>query len=151
MSFKVIRILQDRKNWKVVTEGISPEILYPADQSVTAAANGWSPNTDIFESEDNVVIRLEVAGVKKEDLSLKSRGDALIVSGIRCDTSHTGRVYFHQMEINYGPFEKVIVLPPSLLRGEIEAQFEDGILEITIQKHDDSVEVPIMTEAEVDK
>lgn len=146
MSFKVIKILQDRKSWRVVNEGISPEFLYPAGQSVTGAVNGWSPNTDIFELEDTLVIRLEVAGVKKENLSLKSRGDALVVSGYRSDTSHMGRVYYHQMEISYGPFEKVILLPPPLQQGEISAQFDDGILEIEIQKKSDSVEVPIAIE-----
>lgn len=150
MPFKIIKILQDNQNWRVTTEGVSPEDLYPADKNVAGTARGWSPNTDIFESEDSVVIRVEVAGVKKEELSLKSQGDALIINGCRSDTSHSGRVYYHQMEISYGPFEKVIMLPPPLQNGEISAQFNDGILEIAIQKKSKLVEVPIATEVEVE-
>ena len=151
MSLKVIRILQDNKNWKIISDGASTVFRYPSDESITGDAKGWSPNTDILESEDTIIIRIEMAGVKKEDLSLKSQGDTLIINGNRFDAPHRGRVYYHQMEISYGPFEKIISIPPYLLEGEITAQYLDGLLEITIQKKHDTIQVPIETDSKIDE
>ena len=151
MSLKVIRILQDNKNWKIVSDGASTVFSYPTDESITTAANGWSPNTDILESEDSIIIRIEIAGVKREKLSLKSQGDAIIITGNRSDAPREGRVYYHQMEISYGPFEKIIALPPYLLDSEISAQYSDGLLEITILKKHETIQVPIASDVKTDK
>jgi len=149
MPIRVIKIRRDSKDWQVVSDSVPPQFLYPADQGVTGVANGWNPNTDIFETEEKIIIRLELAGVDKENLTIKTLGNTLVINGTRCDKEQKGRVYYHQMEINYGPFEKVIMLPPSLQEGEIMAQYHDGILEIEIATKSVPVEIPIQTEVKI--
>ena len=96
--------------------------------------NGWSPNTDIFETKTELIIRVEIAGVDKNRISVNLTEDTLRIRGRRMDVRHVERVYYHQMEIAYGPFEKVIVLPEPLRTNDIEATYRDGILEIVISK-----------------
>ena len=95
---------------------------------------GWSPNTDIFETDEALVIRLELAGVERDHMELTLRDNTLTVRGYRHSSPHGQRVYFHQAEISYGPFEKVIVLPERVIPGSIEARYREGFLEITIDK-----------------
>jgi len=149
MPIRVIKINRDSNDWRVVSDDMSPQFSYPADQGASVVANGWSPNTDIFETENKVIIRLELAGVDKENLTVRTDGNALVINGTRCDKEHNGRVYYHQMEISYGPFEKVIALSPSLQERDMVAEYHDGILEIEIAATSLPVEIPIETEEEI--
>ncbi len=96
---------------------------------------GWSPNTDIFETDNALVIRLELAGVERDHMEITLRENTLTVRGYRHSSPHGQRVYFHQAEISYGPFEKAIVLPEQLIPGAIEARYRNGFLDITIDKN----------------
>ncbi len=108
----------------------------------------WQPKTDIFESDEQVVIKIELAGVDREDVSVKLKDGQLIISGVRKEKRPQQRVYFHQLEISYGPFQKVIFLPETLQHNEIVAQLEEGMLYIIISKKSQSVEIPIQNEVD---
>jgi len=79
--------------------------------------NGWCPNTDIFETKNEFIIRLELSGMTKEDISITSSEQRLTIRGKREDKGPRGKVYYHQMEICYGFFERTFVLP-NFLDGE---------------------------------
>lgn len=106
-------------------------------------SGGWEPNTDIVETESEVLIRVELAGVAKEDISVKTSGGKLIISGNRRPQSSTSKLYFHQIEINCGDFIKIISLPSTLEHNEIAASFQEGMLDIHISKEDKAIEIPI--------
>lgn len=106
----------------------------------------WEPNTDITESEDEVLILVELAGVKRDDIMVKIKNGKLLVEGIRRHVLPAKNVYFHQLEINCGEFLKSIPLPQSIEHNEISAQFQEGLLEIRISKTDKPVEIPISQE-----
>ncbi len=108
----------------------------------------WEPNTDIFETEDNVFIRVELAGVTQEDISIKVKNGKLLITGVRESVQTEDQIYFHQMEIHCGEFNKVISLPPSLEHNEIDAQLQDGLLEIRISKKGQPVEIPITVDSQ---
>jgi HSP20 family protein len=103
----------------------------------------WEPNTDIFESEDEVIIKIEMAGVKQGDVSVKVRNGKILISGERREKLPGKPVSFHQLEISYGIFEKVIVIPEILEHNNISASLGEGILEIVISKKSDIIEIPI--------
>ena len=103
----------------------------------------WEPNADIFETDENVIIRLEVAGVSKSDLTVKVMNGKLCVVGMRKEEKLGRKFYYHQLEISYGPFLKEILLPESLEHNDIAANLRDGILEIMISKNNQGVEIPI--------
>ena len=103
----------------------------------------WEPNSDIYESDDQVIVRVELAGVAKEDLSVKVKDSSLNISGIRHGFQTLTEVHYHQVELHCGEFCKTIPLPDSMAHNKIIASFQNGILEITISKRDESIEIPI--------
>ena len=105
-------------------------------------AGRWEPNTDIFETSTHVCIYLELAGVKREDISIKVTDGKMTIRGNRAQLACDFYSY-HQMEINCGEFVKTILLPQTLEHNEISAKFEDGLLNIHISKQDETVEIPI--------
>lgn len=119
--------------------GIRRGVILTKNVSYWVSDLGWSPNTDIFETEQALVIRLELAGVDRDHMEITLRENTLTVRGYRHSGSHAQRVYFHQAEISYGPFEKVIVLPERLVAGAIAAHLRQGFLEITIDKNEGQV------------
>src|SRR5437016_13040520 len=78
----------------------------------TAGETHWVPNTDVYGTEGNLVIKVELAGMKREDLELTVEGNRLMISGQRPDGCRASKCKFLVMEINYGSFESVIELPP---------------------------------------
>jgi HSP20 family protein len=99
------------------------------------SAGSWRPNADIYETEDLVVVALEVAGVKAEDVDITAWRDRLTVKGVRRPEMCSPPVRFHQIEIVCGEFEKEIVLASELRGAPVEAHLANGILSIRIQKH----------------
>ena len=68
----------------------------------------WIPNTDVYATEGQLVIKVELAGMRREDLELTVEGNRLMVSGQRPDGGRGSKCKFLVMEINYGSFECVI-------------------------------------------
>jgi len=92
----------------------------------------WSPPTDVFETENNFVIRVEIAGMKEEDFSINVDKDFLVVSGVRCE-SQEKRAY-QQMEIRFGEFSTAVELLPGLDIDRAEGIYKDGFLTIVLPK-----------------
>jgi HSP20 family protein len=95
---------------------------------------GWNPCTDILETEEAVVIILNLAGLGKEAIRVECQGDILKVSGVRTRSQVPGIKRFHRMEIDYGPFERCFRVPPGLDLDRIGAVHRDGFLELTLPK-----------------
>ncbi len=94
----------------------------------------WQPLTDIYETDDSFVVKMELAGVKKEEVTIELKGNRLCISGIRPERPAERIKAYHQMEVNYGRFERVILLRAAISPDAISARFEDGFLHITIPK-----------------
>ena len=95
---------------------------------------GWTPSTDIVETEDAVVILMDLAGLDKEAIKIVREGDLLQISGVRMRKPVPGMKRFHRMEIDYGPFEKVFRIPEDLDLQKISAAHRNGFLEFTLPK-----------------
>ncbi len=97
--------------------------------------SAWHPYCDIYETDTELVIKLELAGICKQDMSISISGDNLVVQGVRKDVGEADakRIYL-KMEINHGGFSKVIVLPDDVSRENIRSVYKDGILEIRLAK-----------------
>lgn len=94
----------------------------------------WRPLTDVYETDKEYVIRMDIAGMEPKDFSITLSERILTIRGVRRDPTPPGRKHFHKMEISVGPFERNIELPPSVRISAIEANYENGYLLIRIQK-----------------
>jgi len=99
---------------------------------LTNTPRSWRPPTDLFEVEDRIVVRVEIAGMNKSDFVIELNQNSLLVSGIRSD--HSERRMFHQMEVHFGEFQTEIELPAPIDAGKVEAVYQDGFLWIYLPK-----------------
>jgi len=107
-------------------------MLHRPDERGGTLSATWTPNTDVYLSDGGLVIKVELAGMRKEDLELTVEGSQLRISGNRCDACRAGQARFVVMEINYGPFESVIDLPPGFDLGNARAAYQNGFLRIDV-------------------
>ena len=93
----------------------------------------WKPALDIYETEDAVMVVVEVAGMKKNEINVTMDRDILTVSGNRIENiPHKTRLV--QMEINYGNFQRKVKIFIPIDRDKISATYEDGFLKIALPK-----------------
>ena len=95
-------------------------------------SNIWRPPTDVYETEEHVIVKMEIAGMRDEDLEVTVQDDLLLVSGSRSDT--TERKAYHQMEIPFGKFSVGIELPVRVDTDRATAEYKDGFLTIQLPK-----------------
>ncbi len=92
----------------------------------------WRPNTDIYETSKGIIIKIEIAGVKQNDIDITYKNGKLIVKGRRPDYSVPDRVQCKQIEINYGEFERTITIERNFEKSididNIKATYKDGML-----------------------
>lgn len=92
----------------------------------------WNPPTDVYETEQNLIIKVEVGGMRDEDFDVAVEKNILMIAGSRPDQSE--RRAYHQMEIMYGKFEIAIQLPTDIDMDQSHAEYKDGFLTITLPK-----------------
>ncbi len=92
----------------------------------------WSPPTDVYETEEAVIVRVEIAGMQKAEFSISLEGDLLTIQGTRPDTPE--RRAFHQMEIPFGEFRTQVELHWPIDHDAIQAEYEDGFLRLVLPK-----------------
>src|ERR1041384_6747886 len=93
-----------------------PQSLAFLSLSAAASHSAWTPNTDVYETADHLVVKMEIAGIDKDDLEITLNDRLLLVRGYRKDPcrQRQHRCSFRQMEIDYGYFERRIVIPRSV-------------------------------------
>jgi HSP20 family protein len=104
----------------------------PAPVSWHTRSSAWKPLTDVYETDDSLVVKMEIAGLRDEDLDVVVQENVLIVSGTRSDSSE--RRAYHQMEIPFGKFEIAIDLPYAVNVEKAGALYKDGFLMVTLPK-----------------
>jgi HSP20 family protein len=92
----------------------------------------WIPNTDAYVTDAGMVIKVELAGVRSENLQIHTEGNQLRISGERPDSCRASKCNFLVMEINYGPFESVLELPPGYDLTQAKAAYLNGFLRIDV-------------------
>jgi HSP20 family protein len=92
----------------------------------------WSPPTDVFETDDSVMIKVEGAGMQNSEFSISLDGRLLTIQGARHDSPE--RCAYHQMEIRNGEFTSQVELHWAIDHEGIKADYEDGFLRIILPK-----------------
>ena len=97
-----------------------------------AAQPLFHPPTDVYETGDSLIVRVEIAGMRDEDFRIALVDSALVIAGIRRDT--LAKRGLQQMEINWGPFQTEVTIGMPIRDGEIEARYENGFLIVELPK-----------------
>ena len=98
------------------------------------AGQPWVPQTDVAESEEFILIRMEVAGISMDELCVVQEEQTVVVQGYRSPPPREEHCTYQLMEIQYGPFERVFEFPASLELQEVTAHYDAGFLNIRIRK-----------------
>ena len=95
---------------------------------------GWKPRTDVFENNEELVIILELSFVEPENIEIEYDEEFIVVRGYRNETEFLPKSHFYKMEIDFGPFEKIINLPFKVDFNSLEKIYEKGFFIIKIKK-----------------
>jgi HSP20 family protein len=130
--------------WNRMREVGSGRVGYEARQESQPRdhATAWVPTTDIFARGADLFIRVSLSGVYPEDVEITLSGGVLSVSGERKGELDDGEVHFYVRERYYGAFRRSITLPAGVDESDISAEFENGLLEITVQGAATAAEPP---------
>jgi HSP20 family protein len=96
----------------------------------------WKPLVDIYETVDNIIVLVEMAGIKKEDLNIVFNKDLLMIAGRRDNPAQqcAPKQKMHQVEIDFGYFERIIKLAMPIEGDKIAASYKDGFLWVHLPK-----------------
>jgi HSP20 family protein len=107
----------------------------PAAQPAGTAS--WQPPADVYRARDGWLIKLDLAGVRPEEVTITSTGNHLTIHGIRRDWSLEEGCCHYQMEIAYNSFERTFTLPVNLEQTHVDAEHRHGMLLIHIRPEAD--------------
>jgi len=107
------------------------QIIHPQFR-VGSSSQHWCPPTDIYETEDAVIIRVEIAGMHDEEFTISLDDEILTIQGVRPDRPEQ-RAY-HQMEIRFGEFKSQVTLHWVIDTTLIDADYQDGFLRLVLPK-----------------
>jgi HSP20 family protein len=94
----------------------------------------WQPAVDIYENDDAIVVKAELPGVDKKDISVDLNGDTLTLKGERTSEKEAKEDQYYRKERVYGSFERHFKLPENVNPEKINADFKDGVLKVEIAK-----------------
>jgi HSP20 family protein len=99
---------------------------------------GWAPPMDLYEDKNNLVVRAELPGMKKEDINISLHQGSLVISGERRVESQSGEGDASRSERFFGRFQRALELPKSVDAESVSASYQDGILTVTLPKTEES-------------
>ena len=94
--------------------------------------NTWAPALDVFEDKENLVVVLEVPGMKKEDFQIALHDGVLSISGERRLEDRYGKASGYRSERFEGRFQRSVTLPKAVVAEKVKASYKDGILTVTL-------------------
>ena len=98
---------------------------------------GWNPVVDIYDNEDNIVIKAELPGVSKKDIDIDIKDRVLTLKGERSADNQVKEDNYYRRERTYGRFERSFTLPANVDPDKIKADYSDGVLKIEVSKPED--------------
>ncbi|HLH52174.1 MAG TPA: Hsp20/alpha crystallin family protein [Verrucomicrobiae bacterium] len=100
--------------------------------------SGWNPAFDVYEDKDNLYVRAELAGMRKEDIDISLHNGSLSISGERKADESLKEAEVYRAERFFGRFQRTITLPTPVSVNKIKAQYKDGVLTVTLPKAEEA-------------
>ena len=131
--FKDLMTLQDRMN-RLFEDSIRG--ARESDGGLTSAA--WSPAVDIFETENEVILKAELPGVDQKSIDIHVENNTLTLRGERKLEKETKQENYHRIERAYGSFFRSFTLPGTIDQEKIHAGYQDGVLTVQMPKREET-------------
>ena len=97
----------------------------------------WNPAADVYRTREGWLVKLDLAGVKSDDIEITLDGALLRVSGLRRDSFCGEGISHYQLEITYSRFEKIIEFPCSIESATVERDYRDGLLLLHLHENEE--------------
>jgi HSP20 family protein len=134
-------MIEAQRNWSEVVINMQREMERLMDDFVTRkppmvrfSPRTWEPSVDVYETDGEVVILVELTGVMEEDIEVVVDDNVATIRGDRKDIKQGTRRTYSQMEISWGPFERSITLPANVDASQVKAFYDAGFLEVILPK-----------------
>ena len=132
---KTLRPLFSREPFHALREEMDDLIgRFSADWGGDWFAREFSPSLDLSEADDSLQVRMDVPGVKPEQIEIEVTGNSLRISGERKEEREEKGKSYHRIERRSGSFARVVSLPCAVKEDQIKAECHDGILTVTLPK-----------------
>lgn len=131
--FRELRSLQDEMN-----RLFSSSFSRSGGESDQMMRGAWSPSVDIFENQNQIVLEAELPGMKPEDVNISIENNVLTLHGERKFEKKDENDNFHRVERSYGSFTRSFTLPPTVSSENAVAEFENGVLRLTLVKREEA-------------
>ena len=108
------------------------------DRLFESPMTGWAPALDVHEDKDNFTVKIEVPGLKRDDINVSLQDGALVIAGERQEEKITEGTEVHRQERFHGKFQRVLTLPAPVASDKVKAAYKDGILTVTLPKAEEA-------------
>ena len=112
-----------------VAEQLIPRRWWPE-----AAEYELIPAVDVYETDEDIVVKAELPGVKKEDIEVNATEDQIVITGESKTEEEVREEGYHRKELRRGSFRRSVALPHTIDQEQVRAKFEDGVLEVRAPK-----------------
>ena len=126
---------RDLFGWRSNFDNLFNEFFYPSRKSADDDSLwSWNPAVDIYEEQENIVIKAELPGVSKDGISVDVKGRVLTLKGERSVDNEVKEEKYYRRERSYGRFERAFTLPTEVDPDAVKAEYSDGVLKIMVPK-----------------
>jgi HSP20 family protein len=132
--FRELLSTQDRFN-QLFNQTFS-QVFGPEGQELGSRA--WAPAVDIYENDQNLVIKAELPGVDPKDVEVRVENNTLFLKGERKFEKESDEGNYHRVERSYGSFSRSFTLPSSVNTENAQAEYKDGVLTLTLAKREEA-------------
>src|SRR5260370_41174187 len=129
--FRDLRTLQEEVN-RLFTGSVTRAF---DDEGI--ARGSWSPNVDIYENKDQIVLEAELPGMKREDFDLSGENNVITLRGDRHFKKKTATDNYHRVERAYGSFVRSFTLPNTVSSDGATADYRNGVLRVVLPKKEE--------------
>ena len=108
---------------------------------------GWGPPLDVEETDKEIHVRAEIPGVNAEELDISISGGALVISGEKKESEEKREKGYVYQERRYGSFRREVALPTAVDETNVQADYKDGVLSVTLKKAEEALPRKIKVKA----
>ena len=117
--------------------------FFGKDWDAPLSTTAWNPSVDIFENDNEVVLKAELPGMNAKDIEVRLENNVLMLKGERRFEKETKEENYHRIEREYGTFSRSFALPTAVNGDMVIAEYKDGVLKIVLPKKEETKPKPI--------